>query len=53
MEMKIEWKKVLEECAEEVRAKVMPLFRKREGGSLGTGAGGDEIKRIDLEIEGR
>jgi myo-inositol-1(or 4)-monophosphatase len=51
MKMKIEWKKILEECAEEVQAKVMPLFRKREGESLGIGAGGDEIKRIDMAAE--
>lgn len=49
--MKIEWQTILNECAEKIQEKVRPLFRKRETRSLGVGAGGDEIKRIDLAAE--
>ncbi len=51
MKMKIEWQTILNECAEKIQEKVRPLFRKRETRSLGVGAGGDEIKRIDLAAE--
>jgi myo-inositol-1(or 4)-monophosphatase len=51
MKMKTEWQTILNECAEKIQEKVRPLFRKRETRSLGVGAGGDEIKRIDLAAE--
>ncbi|RLI29354.1 hypothetical protein DRO50_01755, partial [Candidatus Bathyarchaeota archaeon] len=39
------------ESAEKIRVAVMPFFQKRERKSLGIGAGGDEIKQIDLVAE--
>ena len=49
--MNVEWRRILFESAEKIRVAVMPFFQKRERKSLGIGAGGDEIKQIDLVAE--
>jgi len=47
----VDWRRILFKCAERVRVEVMPFFQKREKESYGIGAGGDEIKQIDIVAE--
>lgn len=49
----IEWLRILLQCRNNVKKRIAPLLRKlnEPQPELGTGAGGDEIKQIDLAAE--
>lgn len=50
--MQTNWLQVLQECSQKVREKVIPLLKSEEGREkFGVGAGGDQMKRIDLVAE--
>jgi myo-inositol-1(or 4)-monophosphatase len=53
MEMETDWLKILEECKHNVQKQIAPLLKtaKQPQPSLGTGAGGDPIKKVDLAAE--
>jgi myo-inositol-1(or 4)-monophosphatase len=53
MENRIDWLPVLVECKENVRAHVQPLLKtlKEPQPDLGRGAGGDQMKLVDLAAE--
>lgn len=47
-----QWLQILQECSQEVRERVLPLLQTEEGQeTFGVGAGGDQMKRIDLAAE--
>ena len=46
------WLPVLKECAQNIREKTKPLIAKPEAAkTYGRGAGGDQMKKIDLIAE--
>lgn len=49
--MNVEWRRILFQSAEKIRVAVMPFFQKKDQKCLGMGAGGDEIKQIDIAAE--
>jgi myo-inositol-1(or 4)-monophosphatase len=53
MEMETDWLKILDECKHNVRKQIAPLLKtiKKPQPSLGIGAGGDPIKKVDLAAE--
>lgn len=48
----VDWLSILVDASQRIRQAVLPLFSSRETGTgLGVGAGGDEIKKVDLAAE--
>jgi myo-inositol-1(or 4)-monophosphatase len=50
--MQTNWPQILRKCSQKVREEVIPLIKTDEGRkTFGIGAGGDQMKRIDLVAE--